>query len=220
MEVRDRSLLTQCQYGEKLMYAVTTRKMEVLMQSISAATKVGYRRSWKHRVSFCKGRNQAVWLDSRDEGWGGNLMNFILSEHDVLWLRASTIRGKVSAIRFFHLVSGKNDFARVGARWKFLIKGLSTADKSVNRRLPYNTELLEFGRQKLLIDSPERDHRFGRVWIATLVGFMFLLRASELEALHVRDVTFGEYDGTRYVRISIRKSKNGSGGVWRVSKLK
>ena len=42
-----------------------------------------------------------------------------------------------------------------------------------------------------------------------MVGFMFLLRASELEALQVRDITFGEYDGTRYVRIFIRKSKTG-----------
>ena len=36
---------------------------------------------------------------------------------------------------------------------------------------------------------------------------MFLLRASEIEALQVKDVTFGEYDGTRYVRIFIRKPK-------------
>ena len=119
-----------------------------------------------------------------------------------LGLRASTIRGKVSAVRFFRLVSGENDSTRVGARWKFLIKGLSTANKTVNLRLPYITELLEFGRQKLLIDSTESDHRFGRVWIATLVGFMFLLRAVELEALQVRDIASGEYDGTRYVRIS------------------
>ena len=134
-------------------------------------------------------------------------MNFILSEHDVLGLRASTIRGKVSAILFFHLVMGKNDFTRAGARWEFLIKGLDTVNKTVNRRLPYNTELLEFGRKKLLIDSPSSDHRFDRAWVATLVGFMFLLRASELDALRVKDITFGEHEGARYVGIFIRKSK-------------
>ena len=69
----------------------------------------------------------------------------------------------------------------------------------------------------MLIDTPSSDHRFDRLWTATLVGFMFLLRASELEALEVKDVTFGEYDGTRYVRIFIRKSKTDQGefGVFR-----
>ena len=36
---------------------------------------------------------------------------------------------------------------------------------------------------------------------------MFLLRDSELEALQVKDVTFGEHARIRYVRIFIRKSK-------------
>ena len=105
--------------------------------------------------NFCRGQNQSVWLDSREEGWGGNLMNFILSERDVLGLRASTIRGEISGIRPFHMVSGKNDFARVGARWEFLLKGLTTANETVNRRFPYNTELIEFGRRNLRSENQE-----------------------------------------------------------------
>ena len=57
-------------------------------EGISAGAKVGYERSWKHRMGFRKGQGHPVWLDIRDESWGGNLMNFILSEHDVLGLRA------------------------------------------------------------------------------------------------------------------------------------
>ena len=71
VEVGGRIFSTQYQYGEKLTYAVTTHKMEVLMQSISAATKVGYQRSWEQWVNFCNGKNQAAWMDSREEGWGG-----------------------------------------------------------------------------------------------------------------------------------------------------
>ena len=110
------------------MYAITTRKMEVLMQSISAATLVSYKRSWEQWASFCKGQKKAVWLDSREEERGGNSANFISSEHDVLGLRGPTIPGEVGAIRFFHLVSGGGDFTRVGARWGFPIKGLPTAN--------------------------------------------------------------------------------------------
>ena len=34
-------------------------------------------------------------------------MNFILCEHDVLGLKASTARSKSSGIRFYHIISGK-----------------------------------------------------------------------------------------------------------------
>ena len=50
------------------------------------------------------------------------MMNFILSEHDVLGLNASTIRGKVSGVIFPHIIGGRNDFTKVGARWEILIK--------------------------------------------------------------------------------------------------
>ena len=125
LEIGDRILLTQHQYDEKLMYAVTTHKMEILMQSVSAATQVGYRRSWKQWASFCRGQNHSVWLDSREEGWDENLMNFIASEHDVLGLRASTIRGKISAIRFFHLVMGKKRFRPGGSSVGISDQGIS-----------------------------------------------------------------------------------------------
>ena len=56
----------------------------------------------------------AARLDIKDEGWDEVLMNFVFSEHDLLGLKASTIRSKIGGIRFYHLVSGKNDFAKVG----------------------------------------------------------------------------------------------------------
>ena len=58
-------------------------------------------------MSFCKGRNQSVWMDSKEERRGGTLVNFILIERDVLGLNASTIRWKISGVRFFHIISGR-----------------------------------------------------------------------------------------------------------------
>ena len=67
--VGGRILLTQYQYDEKLTYAVTTHKMEVLTQSISAATKVGYRRSWKQWANFRKGKiKQYGWTVVKKDG--------------------------------------------------------------------------------------------------------------------------------------------------------
>ena len=107
VETEKRVRMTQDLYYSKMNYAKTTRKIELLMGSLSKGTQAGYRRSWRHWMAFCRGQAQTVWIDSREEWWGETLMNFILIEHDVLGLRASTIRGEVGGIRFFHIISGQ-----------------------------------------------------------------------------------------------------------------
>ena len=72
-----------------------------------------------------------------------------------------------------------------------MLEGLAMSNKNVNRRLPLNTELLGYRRQRLGIGKIGIERSFDRAWTAALIGFMFLLRASELEALQVKDVTFG-----------------------------
>ena len=80
-------------------------------------------------------------------------MNFILCERDVLGLKASPIRSKISGTRFYHLISGENDFAKVGERWKFWLNGIARKNKVANRRPPFNAEPLEFDRIRLLIGA-------------------------------------------------------------------
>ena len=80
-------------------------------------------------------------------------------------------------------------------------------NQAANRRLPLNTELLEYSWQLGNIDKPTGGRRF-RSGADSRAGRLFpLLRASELAARAVKDVTFGEYDGKRYGPIFIRKSK-------------
>ena len=64
-------------------------------------------------------------------------------------------------------------------------------NKSADRRLPFNTELLDFSREKLRIDEETGTMEFYRARPSTLIGCSFLLRASELAALEFRDVAFG-----------------------------
>ena len=87
------------------------------------------------------------------------------------------------------------------------MKGLARDAESVNRRFPFNAELLEFGRVKLRIGAKQGESEFNRARAATLLGFMFLLRVSGLGALELGDITFGKNDDLEYVRIFIRKSK-------------
>ena len=52
-------------------------------------------------------------IDIREGDWGDALMNFVLAERDVLRLKASPIRRKVSFDRFHQIVSG----ARLRETW-------------------------------------------------------------------------------------------------------
>ena len=64
----DRAMpLTQEMYYSKMNYAKTTHKIGILTESLSKGTRKRYRRSRKQWMSFCKGQNQSVWMDSKEE---------------------------------------------------------------------------------------------------------------------------------------------------------
>ena len=109
-EMKNRILLTQGKYDAKMTYAKVSHKLDILMSSVSRGAQLGYKISWKHWIMFRKGQEIPMWLDRREDGRGECLVNFILSEHDVLGLKPDTIRSKISGIRFPHIISGKNDF--------------------------------------------------------------------------------------------------------------
>lgn len=99
--------------------------------------------------------------------------------------------------------------------------------KSINRRLPFKTEILEYSRRKLHIYGDRGNRECDRAWAAAAIRFAFLLRASEPEAREFRDVTFGGNEGNRYVGgnegnryvlIFIRNSKTDQSevGVFRI----
>ena len=127
------------------------------------------------------GKGFAVWLDTEDEGWGEGLANFILGEHDVSGLTASTARSKISGIRFQHLISGENGFTKVGARWKYLRTGLARKNESANRRPPFNAELSAFSRKNLRVDTSQGESEFNRARKSILIGFGLL--SSQLRSL-------------------------------------
>ena len=95
----------------------------------------------------------ADWLDSREEGWGGSLANFVLCEHDVLGSKKSTSRSKISGVRLSHIISGVDYFTIVGSRRRSHLEGLEMTNKTANHRLPFNTVLLDFARRKLGIET-------------------------------------------------------------------
>ena len=84
---------------------------------------------------------------------------------------------------------------------------LGVGNKSANHRPPFNTELSEFSRKNIRIDTAQGESKFNRDWASALIGPKFLLRASEPGDVGIRDTTFGETEKLEYERIFIRKSK-------------
>lgn len=122
-------------------------------------------------------------------------------------LAPNTIRGKVSALRFWHILSGLSDFAKEGVRYKEVQKSLMRST-SVNREIPFGLELLQWAYdQSILIgglDSPVQDELF----CASTLGFYYLLRVSEIEGLRMKDVRLSIYeDGDTTLTIRIISSK-------------
>lgn len=74
-------------------------------------------------------------------------------------------------------------------------------NKAVNRRLPFNTELSEYGRRKLRVGTLAEQQEFERALEAALIGFMILIRAIVITALGIRDITCGGGAEGKYVRI-------------------
>lgn len=95
-----RKLITQETRDSEMNYERGAREIDIPMASLSTGAREGYRRSFQQWASFCRGQDVSVWLDSADERWGENLMNFTISEPDVVGLKASAIRSKVSGYAF------------------------------------------------------------------------------------------------------------------------
>ena len=64
-------------------------------------------------------------------------------------------------------------------------------NKSANRGLTFNTELLEYSREQLRIGEEGGAREFGRSRTSALVVFMVMLGHSELGGLEYRDVARG-----------------------------
>ena len=87
-------------------YDNITHKIVIFLESPSEGAREGYRRSWRHWASFCRGRNKTLWLDIQKERWVENLTNFILIEQEVLGAKPPTARRKTSGVLFLNGISG------------------------------------------------------------------------------------------------------------------
>lgn len=106
-------------------------------------------------------------------------------------------------------MAGSVDFSTHGLVYKQLLKALQKK-RPTQRKLPIIPDMLEwfFGHVKFAWG----DHRFQMVWSALMLGFMFLLRGSEIRNLKWCDMSICEEQNTPYLMICIQKSKTDQEG--------
>ena len=62
------------------------------------------------------------------ENWDTNFLEFLLFHLEIMNRKASTLKTKIAAVRFFHVVHGKADFTLGNNRAKTLIKGVENGN--------------------------------------------------------------------------------------------
>ena len=62
-------------------------------------------------MSFVEGQDRSPWIARDCDNWGDLLIDFVLFEAKVMGNACPAIRGKLAAIRFWHVASGRADFS-------------------------------------------------------------------------------------------------------------
>ena len=105
---------------------------------------------------FCSVRGISAWLTPGAPGWGEPSLDYLIWTSKVRGRKAPTLKGRFAAIRCVRLVSGNLDFAVHAHRAKALIKGLEMLEV-VQRKQPFNTDLLRWVRREIICKSAARN---------------------------------------------------------------
>ena len=165
-------------------------RIMAIISGISPTTRSRYISGRNRRVIFPEGQQRSPWISRDNDNWDELLIGFILFAANVMGNACPKIRGKLPAIRFWRVVSGRADFSSGGGSFKQVMKSLRRKRK-VNRKRPVTYDMLQWLYRDFWLSGPTSGARCG-IMCAVLLGFFFLLRISEIEQCTWDNVTLGE----------------------------
>ena len=187
-------------------------KLNDLLSGIAEGTRAGYISAWKHWFQFTQRTPEKRWITAISPMWGETLINWIIFETRIMGLQASTVRAKISGLRYWHLLSGYPDWGKWSGRYKQVLNSVAKKDV-VLRNYPFNLELMswiyrDFGHP-ITEDTLGGDHYSSKFELcaAMTIGFFFLLRVSELGNLRMRDIRIGQENGISFLTLFLAGSK-------------
>ena len=127
-------------------------------------------------------------MDISTPMWDEDVLDCEIYERLIMGLEAGTIREKLPGVRYMHLISGYGDVSKAGGRAGIVIssigRGAAIQEKDT---LAVGTTSMDL-RQRGVVNSTGGVQR---VWSALVVGFVVLLRGSELARLRQNDFAIG-----------------------------
>ena len=85
-------------------------RIHAILPGIPPCTQDRYLSAWRHWVGFMHGQGGNHWVARRRFNWDGDLVDFMLFEAKMMGNASPAIAGKISSVRFWHVVSGYPDF--------------------------------------------------------------------------------------------------------------
>ena len=159
-------------------------KLPDLLSGVAEGTQSAYREAWVQWAHFMENRPEGVWIEKQEPKWGERLIAWILFETRILGVQVGTIRSKISAIRYWDILSGYPDFSKWTGRYKQVLKSISRK-RVAKRNYPFNSELLQMANSRLG-ETESRTANQKAIFAALVIGFFSPLRVSEMENSRVR----------------------------------
>ena len=158
------------------------QKLEAMLQRLAEGTRLGYESGWRQWTSFRRLQNKGPVLESRDRAERTTdedaLITFSVYLARVLGRTEGTIRQKLFAIRYAHLVMGYADPLLHRAKLWVTLAGLHRWQGPRGRKKPITTKMLLWLQQHISTSSYSKGGQ-ATLWFGLMLGFFFMLRASE-----------------------------------------
>jgi integrase len=155
---------------------LVSAKASLLEEALAVSTSEKYITSKRHFDEFCRDTSRKPLLTGENRAEDVETLLLFIADQGVLQgLSHSTVRGKLAAVGYFHVRAGLSNPTAGAPLVKYCLKALRKRQGEGKPKQPVTPEMLRAAGR--LID---RGTLRGRVlWTGLLLGFGFLLRASE-----------------------------------------
>ena len=118
-------------------------KLNALLSGVAPATRQRYLSAWNRWAYFMRMRDRPVWMVKLHPNWDDDLIDLVMFEHHVMKNTSDVTRAKLPAIKFRHVVTGLDDFAKFGGRYLQVLKGMKRNHK-VQRKILFSLDMVEW----------------------------------------------------------------------------
>jgi len=169
--------------GPKFQQERVSTKLEVILDKIGRGTALGYSGAWRQWALFCKARRRDPYLlgETRAERHADEeiLLEFVVHLLVLFNRTEGTLKGKLLAIRFRHLLEGLEDPLKGKSRLQMALGGIKRRMGKPKRKWPVILKMLVRIWQRFGL-SDNKDEVV--LACAAVTAWFFLLRSGEYVA--------------------------------------